>query len=233
MTHPLHRTITLPLLAVTLAVLYPSVALADFGPQGDAPPAALLFQPNVEFNRQDPADFPLRLLLVGDIPAPLDVAVLEDALEYAATVWTAVGCSTVEVVYAGRAQELEARMASDVDVAVDATFFGDQNKDDFAIAAPYQAGGGFIRINPDKLLTRFPDPMFWRGDGLTSIPDVAMARAVLTHEVGHVLALQHPGQGPTPPGSARPLSTMNGVYATDGGQATLSADDRAALCALY
>ena len=175
--------------------------------------------------------FPLQLVFVGPNPSGLDDAAIERAVSGAARAWSDVACSYASAEYAGRRATL-----SEVDVTEIPIYMGDPDVT------------RCLRVDSDRLLGAAPCPL---GDALgialndvdfdwimlDALDDVPLydenqpesvdLRSTITHELGHIFGLSHP------PSSDPPLSTMHANYRTDGGQATLAADDRAGICAIY
>lgn len=176
------------------------------------------------------ADFPLRLVFVGDPPEGVRATQVEYAARAAAQEWSRVSCSSARVEYAGRRASV-----------------GDLQPGErpFVFASPgtprcfppgsigwtaLTCGAGFpdksIFLNRDDYdWSAQPVPFQFAGAAQTPAPRLIVdVQSALTHEIGHVLGLGH---------SEDALATMTPRYLPDGGQSSLAVDDKLGLCTLY
>ena len=175
----------------------------------------------------DAANFPLQLFLVGEVPESLGVTPqqVERALVHAAKQWSDVPCSAIEIVYAGRTDKTDGFAANEIPVEFRNSRCHEVPGEPLLAAAPCGDGGGIV-ANPDYQWTLLEDLDYIPLDEL-GFPTAYDLKAVMTHELGHVLGLSHP------PAEDEPLATMYPAYVMDGHQAFLDADDRAGICFLY
>ncbi len=168
--------------------------------------------------------FPLSVVLVGQPPDGLTGADAETALRRAMDAWNDVPCSYARFEWGGLRHSAED--VADDEIAV-------QFSDDFEaiphtlalFTGPHPAPplGIDIFVNTltyDWILDPQPMPDFHDAHRPT-----AVLPAALTHELGHVLGLDHT--------QVHNAATMAAHYLVDGSQSELSADDKLGLCELY
>lgn len=158
------------------------------------------------------------IVWVGEPPEGIADADVEAAIEYSIAQWNRVGCSTASLAYGGRVASID-----DVEDGIPILF-----------ARPAEVSCfpdgflGFTVFTCDGI----PTPTVYLNDGDFEWTDDPRPfqnsenlevdlRSAITHELGHVLGLSH---------LEHPLATMVANYLIDGGQATLAADDKLALC---
>lgn len=188
--------------------------------------------------RLDPEQLPLELVFVGEPPPGLSVEQVELSARQAAKTWSEVECSALELVYAGRAPSREQVRPGQLPFS-----FVEPGQDPCLIEGATQVGLTARLCDPDhEVVVVFNSRDFKWGmtpDFLQQLVPPLSPRDLLgvdlpsslTHELGHVLGLAHPDDLPDPQDER--LATMSKRYLLDGGQASLAADDRAGLCALY
>lgn len=191
------------------------------------------FTPSGEM-RYSEDDFPLRVVYVGDPPEGLSVQDVERAVSGAIETWNAVPCSRALMRYEGHVATLEDVSAQHYPVI-------HLNEEESPClmagvtsrigAAPCFVGAASL---PGAVFNR--DGMRWYSieregrvlrEEQGTLPLIDF-RAALTHELGHLLGLNHPARD-----AYTPRASMFASYRVDGGQAALAATDRAHLCALY
>lgn len=170
------------------------------------------------------------------MPAGLDRDAVRASIEAAAATWNAVDCTDVRLVFAGFTDE-PAVAGDDVNTfAFVLDGWSALGLDADAAATTdvgYASRGVETRINEADLLLN-AESFRWALDaGPTDARDL---RAVVTHELGHVLGLLHPceldgrdGAGPCVP--SHDTSALHPLYSVR--QRALSVDERDGLCALY
>ncbi|MEZ4462572.1 MAG: matrixin family metalloprotease [bacterium] len=159
-----------------------------------------------------------RVVFVGDVPTPLTKEGALSAIVSAVAAWNQVGCSRAMLTFVG---DVAPNDVGQDDVVVR---FANPEEDEclpgewlgFTTTC---AGNTSVLLSTDYRWSLTPEPF---DDASPAIVDV---EAVVTHELGHVLGLGHD--------DADARNTMVSRYIKDGGQRTLTANDRAALCAIY
>ncbi len=170
-------------------------------------------------------DSPISVAFVGGgLPDSLNKEDARNDLEKIVQTWNGVTCSTIRLEIA--------RGNSKPDIGI---FWGD-NETNRCIRSEKDIGftnfspcvNGDITYGPNSILLNANARFDWRHQ-----PDpyqdpqtdhVVDLRAVLTHEIGHALGLQH---------SDVALATMGSKYLIDGGMSSLAADDKVKLCNIY
>ncbi len=202
-------------------------------PAPETIPFERAFTPSGE-KRYTTQDFPLPLYYVGEPPEGLDTGDIQRAIQGAVATWNDVPCSAAALSYEGEVAKLE-------DVPDGGYVIGHFTEESASClkagdvsrigAAPCIIGPRDLRataFNRDKMrwymLDEATQVRTWQEDELPWID----FRAALTHELGHLLGLNHPASG-----VHTPRATMFANYRVDGGQSKLAATDRAHLCALY
>ncbi len=231
---PLGLFIQLLCTCVTLCALAPDAG-ASTAPSGqqDARPSVGAF--TVTNGPVTTPDSPrIELVFLGSPPDGLSTGEVLDAMERAASAWTDVTCAYIEVGVGGigRAESL-----AEGEVPV---VFVDPAEQPVCLqsgsrlaAAPCPVGETFgIVLNArDFRWSAEADqqPLVFGEETIHALD------AVLTHELGHILGLGHSNDvaGATGEDPGLKLATMFSAYLIDGGQLTLSADDRRGLCSLY
>lgn len=185
---------------------------------------------------------PLELYFVGPRADALTQEDVDHALTHAALAWTQVPCSFAQVVYAGTATSTDTIPAEAIAVLfVDGATHSCIPTPQTATtptriaAAPCPHDGRVAIVLNRADYTWAPSPDFEQQlkDGLDMHPRTVDLSSVLTHELGHILGLSHSNDFRRECAKNLPLATMAAGYLKDGGQATLSADDRSGICALY
>ncbi|MBA2663269.1 MAG: matrixin family metalloprotease [Bradymonadaceae bacterium] len=171
----------------------------------------------------DAARFPLQVVFVGAPPDSLSEAEVVAALSASIEAWNDVACSYAALHYAGRRERLDTIGEGEISVFfADASLWSSWPKPPIASAHL----GTHIALNGETFdWQSSPQPYYKfheRDAGLKSRIDLQSA---LTHELGHVLGLEHTLDDNT--------ATMVASYLRDGGQSRLAADDKFGLCHLY
>lgn len=157
---------------------------------------------------------------VGDGIADLPDDDFEAALVDSIDAWNSVTCSTASLSYGGRVDRVE-----DVEEGIPILFADPAEERCFP---PGLIGFTVFAcadlVTPTVFLNRVDfewsaSPAPYR----SSEPLLVDATSVVTHELGHVLGIDH---------LPHPLATMSASYLKDGGQRTLAAEDKHALCTI-
>jgi hypothetical protein len=179
--------------------------------------------------RWRPEDLPLPVYLVGAAPDGLSLADAQTAARAAIDAWATVGCIAPPLVWRGHLDSPDELPPGAVAIAFvapspDGCFWDQWPNRAITIAACYASSSVAVLLNTNGWRWALaPDYL----QQLATPPDqtTTSLHGILTHELGHVLGLGHAQDSP--------LATMAANYLTDGGMASLSALDRAALCTLY
>lgn len=159
------------------------------------------------------------LVFVGDPPPNLTLSEVEHAIVGAAATWNSVPCSSAVLTYLG------VRTPTDVQAGDVVIRFADPNDEE---CLP-QDWLGFTVACRGNLTMLLASPTYrWASQPRPfddASPLLVDTQAVITHELGHVLGLGHDDV------DAR--NTMVARYIRDGGQSTLTANDKVALCEIY
>ena len=179
------------------------------------------------------SDFPLSLTYVGAPPQGLNSAQIDEAMSQAARSWSEVPCSLASFTYAGRVSTLEDAPAGHVIV----THLNEAEAPCLTLSMQTRVGAAPCALGPmgrEAAVFNRDAVRWYQFDTEVRYPEGIDQRewidfrAALTHELGHILGLNHPG---TSEREAR--AAMHSSYRLDAGQARLAAYDRAQLCALY
>lgn len=178
--------------------------------------------------RWRPEDLPLPVYLIGATPDGLSLADAQTAARAAIDAWATVGCIAPPLVWRGHLDSPDQLPPGAVPIAFvtpspDGCFWDGWDNSAITISDCYAAAPAAILVNNNRRWALAPDYL----QQLSTPPaqPTTSITGVLTHELGHVLGLGHAKDSP--------LATMAPNYLTDGGMASLSALDRAALCTLY
>ncbi len=162
---------------------------------------------------------PTGVAFVGDAPEGLKPTDVETAITRSVDSWNEVICSTSRLEYLGH-RDLESLSADDIVVRFAAPADEECLPDGFLGFTVECRGHRTVMLSTeDALWSTGPAPYDLEH------PLSVDTTAVITHEFGHVLGLGHDDT------DAR--NTMTTRYLKDGGQASLSAADKLALCELY
>lgn len=162
---------------------------------------------------------PARVAFVGAPPAGLTLAEVEKAIAASSESWNSVACSSARLEFVGQ-QSLEDLAPDDVVVR-----FASPEEED---CLPNGFLGFTVICRGQRSVLLSTANTRWSNSASpydVSDPLIVDTTAAITHEFGHVLGLGHDDT------DAR--NTMTTRYLRDGGQASLSAADKLALCELY
>jgi len=179
----------------------------------------------------------IRFQLLDDTPAgmnPLDVA---SAVESASGAWMAASCTALRFVFDGTTR-IEAQPGDGVNTIQWVPNWNERGFDPQAAGATdmqyLKDGGSWVIAEADVYLN---GEFKWTASGERT-PGLRDVRAVVTHELGHVLGLLHPcepgGAAGAPDCATSPddaNACMYPIYSF--GQSQLSTDDVEGLCFLY
>jgi MYXO-CTERM domain-containing protein len=206
-------------LLISIALLaIPSVAGASLTPEGHERAIVLAGLRTYQSTIVESAD----VVWVGEPPPGIAASDVEEAIRKSVASWNAVSCSTAHLGYGGHADALE-----DVEEGAVPLLFSAPNPDlcfpegflGFTVLACSDVPSPTVFLNiQDYDWSVTPAPY---QDGTRLTVDLT---AVITHELGHVLGLGHDEDDS--------LATMHANYLLDGGQASLAANDKRALCTI-
>lgn len=158
------------------------------------------------------------IVWVGEPPPDVQAAAVEEAIIHAVDQWNSVGCSTASLTYEGRLEstdqvddEIPLLFATPGEVpCFPEGFLG------FTVFACDGIQVPTVYLN-DTEFEWVPNPDPFQDTSNLKVD----LKSAITHELGHVLGLSH---------LEHPLATMVANYLVDGGQASVAADDKWALC---
>ena len=213
--------------AIAFALLVPLPLSAELLPHhADPPPPTPPAWHHYElfnFHIDDDA-FPVELAYVGPLPPDMDARAVEEAIDRAAHAWNEIPCSFAAFTSLGVVNHADALDDDVIPISLVDSFESDPPsiaRTQFLEFPP--PAGTSIGLNRDDY--RWVDQPRWDAvDPSTGLPQVAMD-AVLAHELGHVLGLDHTLE--------HQAATMAARYLPDGSQIALSADDKLGACSLY
>lgn len=231
------RDITSALFLLVLVSLLGSAGPASAATWPDGPPPGPL--PGTTyytFNGFDFAEeaFPIQVVFLGDPPANLDVEPVEEALRNSIRAWSSVSCSFASLQYAGRRASVDELADGEIPVHF-------ARPEETTCLVDGVLGWTSLNCNdrfPDKTIflnigeydwsiePRPFQPAYTEPGGRDEHRIVADVESVVTHELGHVLGLSHPGD-------EHATATMSATFKPDGSQRTLGVDDKLGLCNLY
>jgi MYXO-CTERM domain-containing protein len=215
------------LLAIHL-LLAPALAHAQPQMEPDELNPELALLPAVAPWRTD--QLPIAIYLVGEPPAELSLADAVTAAQRATQAWDTVACIPAPLIFRGHLPHIDQLPQGAIPIAFvtpsdEGCFWTPWRNPAITISDCDQGAPKSILVNTRDWRWALEPDYLQQLDTSHTGPRTASLTAVLTHELGHVLGLGHD--------TAPSLATMAPNYLPDGGMATLSALDRAAICTLY
>jgi hypothetical protein len=174
-------------------------------------------------------ELPLSVYLVGQTPPEISVAQAIDATQQAIDAWSSVACIPAPLVWRGHIERLDQLPAGAIPIqfvapSPDGCFWEPWTNLAITVTDCTPGAPSSVLVNTRDWRWALTPDYLQQLSAAPPQPTVSLP-ATLTHELGHVLGLGHAAQ--------TPLATMAPRYLNDGGMLTLSALDRAAICALY